>query len=112
MILVATAFSPAARATDSAKPKVRAITGFINIDAKSYPAQFAEAAKFLGQVREAIRAAGYEVQGIRITTQPFPDYTRIGGQGALLRQHRSCHVERQRQHRTGGGFDRRAIDAG
>ncbi len=85
MILVATAFSPAARATDSAKPKVRAITGFINIDAKSYPAQFAEAAKFLGQVREAIRAAGYEVQGIRITTQPFPDYTRGLNRGEALK---------------------------
>ena len=27
-------------------------------------------------MRETIQAAGYEVQGIRITTQPFPDYTR------------------------------------
>jgi hypothetical protein len=66
----------ALRAADRAKPKVRAVTGFITIDAKSYPSQFEEAAKFLTQVREAIQAAGYEVQGIRITTQPFPDYTR------------------------------------
>jgi uncharacterized protein (UPF0210 family) len=69
-------FLPALCAADRAKPKVRAVTGFITIDAKSYPSQFEEAAKFLSQVRETIQAAGYEVQGIRITTQPFPDYTR------------------------------------
>ena len=75
-ILMTAAFLPALRADDRAKPKVRAVTGFITVDAKSYPAQFEEAAKFLTQVRETIQAAGYEVQGIRITTQPFPDYTR------------------------------------
>jgi uncharacterized protein (UPF0210 family) len=58
------------------KPKVRAITGFITIDARSYPSQIEEAAKFLGEVREAVKAGGYEVSGIRISTQPFPEYTR------------------------------------
>lgn len=75
-ILLTTGFLPSLQADDRAKPKVRAVTGFITVDAKSYPAQFEEAAKFLTQVRETIQAAGYEVQGIRITTQPFPDYTR------------------------------------
>src|SRR5450631_1213246 len=75
-ILLGAVFCPALHASNPAKAKVRAITGFITIDAKSYPSQFEEAAKFLSQVREAIQAAGYEVQGIRITTQPFPDYTR------------------------------------
>ncbi len=63
-------------ASEPAKPKVRAITGFINIDAKSYPAQIEETVKFLSQVREAVKASGYDVAGIRITTQPFPDYTK------------------------------------
>jgi uncharacterized protein len=76
IILLAAVSCPALDAADRAKAKVRAVTGFITIDAKSYPAQFEEAAKFLSQVRETIQAAGYEVQGIRITTQPFPDYTR------------------------------------
>src|ERR1051326_2104525 len=58
------------------KPKVRAITAFITIDAKSYPAQIEETVKFLSQVRDAVKAAGYDVAGIRISTQPFPDYTR------------------------------------
>jgi uncharacterized protein (UPF0210 family) len=76
IILLAAVSCPALRAADRAKPKVRAVTGFINIDAESYPSQFEEAAKFLTQVRETLQAAGYEVQGIRITTQPFPDYIR------------------------------------
>ena len=32
--------------------------------------------KFLSQVRDAVKAAGYDVAGIRISTQPFPEYTR------------------------------------
>ncbi len=75
-IFLAAISCPALRAEDRAKPKVRAITGFITVNAKSYPSQIAETVKFLSQVREAIKIAGYEVQGIRITTQPFPDYTR------------------------------------
>ena len=76
ILLLAAVSCPALHGADRAKVKVRAVTGFITIDAKSYPSQFEEAAKFLSQVREAIQAAGIEVQGIRITTQPFPDYTR------------------------------------
>src|ERR1700722_754580 len=67
---------PVLHAADAAKPKVRAITGFVTIDAKSYPAQLEEAVKFLNQVRAEIEAAGYQVAGIRISTQPFPEYTR------------------------------------
>jgi uncharacterized protein (UPF0210 family) len=63
-------------AGDPPKPKVRAITGFITIDAKSYPSQIEEAVRFLSQVRDAVKAAGYDVQSIRISTQPFPEYTR------------------------------------
>ncbi len=58
------------------RPKIRAITGFITINAKSYPAQIQEAVTFLSQVRRAEEAAGFEVSGIRISTQPFPEYTR------------------------------------
>jgi uncharacterized protein (UPF0210 family) len=57
------------------RPKVRAITAFITIDAKSYPAQIEETVKFLNQVRDAVKTAGYDVAGIRISTQPFPEYT-------------------------------------
>ena len=66
----------ALHAADAPRPKVRAITGFVTIDAKSYPAQLEEAVKFLSHVRDAVTAAGYDVAGIRISTQPFPEYTR------------------------------------
>ena len=67
---------PASAASEAPKPKVRAITGFITINAKSYSSQIQAAVKFLNQVRDAVKAAGYDVAGIRISTQPFPAYTR------------------------------------
>src|ERR1700690_1878172 len=76
LILFTSLAPPALRAADAPKPKVRAITGFITIDAKSYPSQIEETVKFLGQVRDAIQAAGYDVAGIRVSTQPFPKFTR------------------------------------
>ncbi len=63
-------------AAGAPKPKVRAITAFITIDAKSYPAKIEEAVKFLSHMRDAVKAAGYDVAGIRISTQPFPEYVR------------------------------------
>jgi hypothetical protein len=51
-------------AADPPKPKVRAITAFVTIDAKSYPSQIEETVKFLNQVRDAVNAAGYDVAGI------------------------------------------------
>jgi hypothetical protein len=44
---------------------VRAITGFITIDAKSYASQIQETVTFLSTVRDAVKAAGYDVAGIR-----------------------------------------------
>src|SRR5262245_43712577 len=76
LVIVAVAVAPALRAADPVKPRVRAITGFITIDAKSYPAQIQETVTFLSQVREAVKAAGYDVSGIRISTQPFPAFTK------------------------------------
>lgn len=64
------------RAADgSAKPKVRAITGFVRIDRDQFEAQIAEALTVLRQAKAAIEQSGYEVQSIRIVTQPFPEYT-------------------------------------
>ena len=76
LILVAVAIAPDIRADGILKPRIRAITGFITIDAKSYTSQIQEAVTFLSHVRDAVKAAGYDVAGIRISTQPFPQYTR------------------------------------
>src|SRR5215510_10245531 len=74
--LAAVATAPPVRGDGPVKPRIRAITGFITIDAKSYASQIQETVTFLSQVRDAVKAAGYDVAGIRISTQPFPDYTR------------------------------------
>ncbi|HKT70741.1 MAG TPA: DUF711 family protein, partial [Terriglobales bacterium] len=58
------------------KPRVRAITAFVRIDRKHYQAQMQDAVIFLHRARSAYRASGYEVQTLRITTQPFTEYTR------------------------------------
>ncbi|HKE27383.1 MAG TPA: DUF711 family protein [Bryobacteraceae bacterium] len=70
LVLAATAF-----AADS-RPKVRAITAFINLDAHQYQTQIVDTMRFLDGARETFRAAGFEVEGVRIATQPFAEYTR------------------------------------
>ena len=56
-------------------PKVRAITAFINIDSRNYTSVVEDTVKFLNSTREAYRAAGFEVETIRVVTQPFPAWT-------------------------------------
>jgi uncharacterized protein (UPF0210 family) len=74
-ILVASAVDT--RASDPpSKPKVRAITAFVRLDRANYQSQIQDALKFLRTAKAAIEKSGYEVEGIRITTQPFPEYTR------------------------------------
>ena len=67
------AFALSAFAADS-RPKVRAITAFIRIDATHYEAQVGDAVKFLTAAREEYRASGFEVETIRVVTQPLADY--------------------------------------
>jgi uncharacterized protein (UPF0210 family) len=71
-------FAPAfpARAADvRSKPKVRAITAFVRLDPAHYQEQIQETLKFLRGAKAAFEKSGYEVETIRITTQPFPEYT-------------------------------------
>src|SRR5450631_1197412 len=58
------------------RPKVRAITAFIRIDAAHIETQVGEAVKFLNAAREEYKAAGFEVETIRVVTQPLADYTK------------------------------------
>lgn len=66
------------------RPKIRAITAFIDVDAQHYTAQIEDAVKFLNSTRESYRAAGWEVETIRIATQPFPQYTKGLSRDAAL----------------------------
>ncbi len=58
------------------KPKVRAVTAFVLLDPSKYQAQIEDALNMLRAAKAAYERAGYEVQTIRISTQPFPEYTR------------------------------------
>ncbi len=65
------------RASDPpSQPKVRAITAFVRLDRANYQSQIQDTLKFLRTAKAALEKTGYEVEGIRITTQPFPEYTR------------------------------------
>ena len=48
----------------------------MRLDPAQYQEQIRETLKFLRQAKAAFEKSGYEVQTIRITTQPFPEYTR------------------------------------
>jgi uncharacterized protein len=65
---------PAAAA--EVRPRIRAVTAFIEIDRNNYASRIEEAQKFLATAKEALNKAGFEGAGGRITTQPFPQYTR------------------------------------
>jgi uncharacterized protein len=71
-----TAAFPVRAADSPSNPKVRAITAFVRLDRAQYEQQIQETVKFLHQAKVAFEKSGYEVETIRITTQPFPEYTR------------------------------------
>lgn len=56
------------------KPKIRAITVFVRIELSQYRQQIEDAVGVLRQAKAAFEKGGYEVQTIRITTQPFTQY--------------------------------------
>jgi uncharacterized protein (UPF0210 family) len=67
---------PAAKPAADARPHVRTITAFVNLDRAQYQLQFAETAKFLGYAKTVFETRGYTVETLRIVTQPFPEYTK------------------------------------
>ncbi len=65
----------AAQTPAPAKPKVRAITAFVRLDAKNYQHQLADALTVLHKTEAEFKTAGYEVETIRFTTQPLAELT-------------------------------------
>jgi uncharacterized protein len=58
------------------RPKIRTVTAFINLDRAQYQQQIAEALTMLKRARTTFESRGYQVETIRIATQPFPEYTK------------------------------------
>ena len=67
---------PSTPAEEPAKPKVRTITAFLKLDRSTYLQQIQDTVDFLNKAKAAYEKAGFEVQTLRIATQPFPEYTR------------------------------------
>src|ERR1051326_8976992 len=76
LCLAVLAFGMDVRPASSAevRPRIRAVTAFIEIDSNNYNVRIQEAQKFLANAKDALNKAGFEGVGGRITTQPFPQY--------------------------------------
>src|ERR1700722_17151730 len=72
---IATLSSTLALAAD-ARPRIRAVTAFIEINRSNYADQVVDAQKFLATSKEALNKAGFDGAAGRITTNPFPVWTK------------------------------------
>jgi len=59
---------------NSSNPKIRAVTAFVNLDWRNYQRQIADTLNMLHRAQTIFESRGYQVQTIRIATQPFPEY--------------------------------------
>jgi uncharacterized protein (UPF0210 family) len=57
----------------SSNPKVRAITAFVRLDKETYRKQVADALVVLRKAKADFESAGYDVETIRVTTQPLAE---------------------------------------
>ena len=55
------------------KPKVRALTVFVRVGNQHLPSQLSEALSMLRDAKRAYEQHGYEVETLRMTTQPFSE---------------------------------------
>jgi uncharacterized protein len=55
------------------RPKIRAITAFVRLNRESYQSQVSDALAMLRAAKDEFTRNGYEVETIRIATQPFPE---------------------------------------
>jgi uncharacterized protein (UPF0210 family) len=76
LTLVATLFlasTTANSAPDASRPNVRAITAFVTLDRARYETQIDETMKVLNAAKAEFAKRGYEIQTLRIVTQPFAE---------------------------------------
>jgi hypothetical protein len=63
----------ASTSSAASNPKVRAITGFVRLDRATSGKQIADALVVLRKVKSEFEAAGYQVETLRLTTQPIAE---------------------------------------
>ena len=64
---------PAPAAAQQQNPKVRAITAFVRLDRDQYRKQIDEALAVLAKAKAEFVSSGYQVETMRITTQPLAE---------------------------------------
>ena len=72
-LLLAAAAAVGAGTPNYTKPKVRAITAFVRLERGSYAPQIAEALQVLRAARQEFQRQGYEVETLRIVTEPLSE---------------------------------------
>jgi uncharacterized protein len=70
-LLLAAASLAGAQTPDHGKPKVRAITGFVRLDRAHYVEQLSATLAVLRTASDEFKSEGYEVETLRIVTQPL-----------------------------------------
>lgn len=73
VVSVQAAAQTSSASTASSNPKVRAITGFVRLDRTTYQKQIADALVVLRRVKAEFESSGYEVETVRLTTQPLAE---------------------------------------
>jgi uncharacterized protein (UPF0210 family) len=96
-LLLAFCFAALALAADN-RPRIRAVTAFIEVDRNNYASEIGETQKFLAAAKTALNRAGFEGAGGRITTQPFPLYTK-----GLKREDALVLIRKMREAASKGG---------
>ena len=64
-----------ADAQADARPKVRANTAFVRVERERAADELREAAAMLRGARASFQRDGWQVETVRVATQPFPEYT-------------------------------------
>ncbi len=72
-VVVAVSIGTHTAAAQPSNPKVRAITAFVRLDRDHYEEQIADALAVLGNAKAEFGSSGYEVETVRITTQPLAE---------------------------------------
>jgi uncharacterized protein (UPF0210 family) len=73
LVLLALVLPTLPLAAQTARPKVRALTAFVRIDPRHFESQIADTLTMLRDAQRTFEQHGYEVETIRLTTQPFPE---------------------------------------
>jgi uncharacterized protein len=73
LLLAVIATAAAAQPPSYTKPKIRAITGFVRLDRATYAQQIAETLSVIRAAKGEFEKQGYEVETLRIVTQPLAE---------------------------------------